>query len=104
VRNERRMLCASRKGRCGQQESVLLWRKPGAVCLDGRMAGNRDSEAHRQSVYMGSEMRAHVIANGRVVNTIEVASLDFMEGLIDATLGGEVGNLGDGRSFTKSPK
>lgn len=33
-------------------------------------------------------MRAHVIENGTVVNTIEVESLDFMPGLIDGSIGG----------------
>jgi hypothetical protein len=33
-------------------------------------------------------MKAHVIENGIVVNTIEVTSLDFMPGLVEATNGG----------------
>ena len=33
-------------------------------------------------------MRAHIIENGVVVNTIEVKSLDFMPGLVEATEGG----------------
>lgn len=33
-------------------------------------------------------MRAHVIENGKVINTIEVASLDFIPNLIEATEGG----------------
>lgn len=33
-------------------------------------------------------MKAHVIQNGVVVNTIEVDSLDFMPGLVEATEGG----------------
>lgn len=33
-------------------------------------------------------MRAHVIENGVVVNTIQVDSLDFMPGLVEATEGG----------------
>jgi hypothetical protein len=33
-------------------------------------------------------MKAHVIENGIVVNTIEVESLDFMPGLVEATEGG----------------
>lgn len=33
-------------------------------------------------------MKAHVIENGKVVNTIEVKSLDFMPNLIEATSGG----------------
>jgi len=32
-------------------------------------------------------MRAHVVKGGKVVNTIEVESLDFMPGLIEATCG-----------------
>jgi hypothetical protein len=33
-------------------------------------------------------MKAHVIENGVVTNTIEVESLDFMPGLVEATEGG----------------
>lgn len=44
-------------------------------------------------------MRAHVIENGLVVNTIEVNSLDFMPGLIEATEGG-IGWSFDGTKFT----
>ena len=33
-------------------------------------------------------MKAHVISDGKVVNTIEVNSLDFMPNLIEATSGG----------------
>jgi hypothetical protein len=33
-------------------------------------------------------MRAHIIENNVVVNTIEVDSLDFMPGLVEATNGG----------------
>ena len=33
-------------------------------------------------------MRAHVISEGKVVNTIEVDSLDFMPSLVDGTVGG----------------
>lgn len=32
-------------------------------------------------------MRTHVIENGKVINTIEVESLDFMPGLVEATEG-----------------
>jgi hypothetical protein len=35
-------------------------------------------------------MRAHVITDGKVTNTIIVDSLDFMPGLVEAT-GGEIG-------------
>ena len=33
-------------------------------------------------------MRAHVITDGKVTNTIIVDSLDFMPGLVEATSGG----------------
>jgi len=36
-------------------------------------------------------MRAHVIENGKVINTIEVNSLDFMPGLIEAPEGTSIG-------------
>jgi len=44
-------------------------------------------------------MRAHVIENGVVVNTIEVDSLDFMPGLVEATEG-SIGWLFDGQTYT----
>ena len=44
-------------------------------------------------------MKAHVIENGKVINTIEVDSLDFMPNLVEATEGG-VGWLYDGTQFT----
>ena len=44
-------------------------------------------------------MRAHVIKNGKVVNTIEVESLDFMPDLIEASIG-TIGDLWDGVAFT----
>jgi hypothetical protein len=44
-------------------------------------------------------MRAHVIENGVVVNTIEVDSLDFMPNLVEATEG-SIGWLYDGQTFT----
>ena len=44
-------------------------------------------------------MRAHVIENGVVVNTIEVDSLDFMPNLVAATEG-SIGWLFDGSTFT----
>ena len=49
-------------------------------------------------------MRAHVIIDGSVSNTIEVESLDFMPGLLDASLGGEIGDLWDGAVFSKVPR
>ena len=36
-------------------------------------------------------MRAHVIENGKVVNAIEVDSLDFMPGLVEAPEGTGIG-------------
>jgi hypothetical protein len=37
-------------------------------------------------------MRAHIIKDGKVINTIEVEDLDFMPNLVDATLGGAIGD------------
>jgi hypothetical protein len=48
-------------------------------------------------------MRAHLIENGVVVNTIEVESLDFMEGLISADNGGTIGDLYEDGKFKKPP-
>ena len=52
-------------------------------------------------------MRAHVIENGIVVNTIEIEHLDFMPeisaSLIDAALGGKIGDLWDSQTFTAPP-
>ena len=45
-------------------------------------------------------MRAHVIKDGKVTNTIEVKSLDILPGLIDASRGGTQGDLWDGKVFT----
>jgi hypothetical protein len=44
-------------------------------------------------------MRAHVINNGIVVNTIEVASLDFIAGLVNGENGGAIGDLFDGFNY-----
>lgn len=52
---------------------------------------------------LGGGMRAHVIDNGVVTNTIEVESLDFLPGLIDASMGGAIGDSWDGESFTQPP-
>nr|WP_315467160.1 hypothetical protein [uncultured Undibacterium sp.] len=41
-------------------------------------------------------MRAHVIENGKVVNTIEVDTFDVLPNLIDASLGGQIGDGWDG--------
>lgn len=48
-------------------------------------------------------MRAHVIENGRVANTIEVPDLDFMPGLVDAEQGGQIGDQWDGANFYAPP-
>jgi hypothetical protein len=45
-------------------------------------------------------MRAHQIENGVVVNTIEVESLDFMPGLVEAT-GGSIGDRYENGQFVK---
>lgn len=47
-------------------------------------------------------MRAHIIENGIVTNTIEVESLDFMPGLVEATAG-SIGWHYDGEEFTPPP-
>jgi hypothetical protein len=47
-------------------------------------------------------MRAHIIENGVVTNTIEVESLDFMPGLIDGSVG-SIGWLWDGETLTPPP-
>jgi hypothetical protein len=44
-------------------------------------------------------MRAHVIENGIVVNTIEVDNLDALPNLVDASRGG-IGDVWDGENFT----
>lgn len=44
-------------------------------------------------------MRAHIIENGKVTNTIEVDSLDFMPNLISGETGG-IGWLWDGSTLT----
>ena len=46
-------------------------------------------------------MRAHVIENGKVVNTIEVDSFDIIPNLIDAdAVGGGIGDSWDGVKIT----
>lgn len=49
-------------------------------------------------------MKAHVIENGIVVNTIVVDSLDFMPGLIEATHGGIGWSYIDGVFVDNRPK
>jgi hypothetical protein len=49
-------------------------------------------------------MRAHVIENGFVVNTIAVDSIEFFPGLIDADHhGGGIGDAWDGESLKSPP-
>lgn len=49
-------------------------------------------------------MRAHVITDGVVSNTVEVDSLDVIPGLIDADLfGGGIGDSWDGLAITPLP-
>jgi hypothetical protein len=46
-------------------------------------------------------MKAHIIENGRVVNTIVVESLDVIDGLVDASNGGLIGDFyQDGQFIT----
>ena len=48
-------------------------------------------------------MRAHVITDGKVTNTIIVDSLDFMPGLVEAT-GGDIGwDYVDGQFVDNQP-
>jgi hypothetical protein len=47
-------------------------------------------------------MKAHVIEDGAVTNTIEVESLDFMPNLINGETGG-IGWLWDGQTLTSPP-
>ena len=44
-------------------------------------------------------MKAHVIKDGKIVNTIIVDSLDLFPNLIDASIGGSVGDLWDGEKI-----
>lgn len=46
-------------------------------------------------------MRAHVIENGLVVNTIEVEALDFMPHLVSAEDGGSIGDRYENGEFIK---
>lgn len=48
-------------------------------------------------------MRAHIIENGVIINTIEVDSLDFMPGLVAAVAGEGIGWSYDGQTFTPPP-
>ncbi len=48
-------------------------------------------------------MRAHVIENVKIVNIIEIERLDLIPtlNLIDASLGGSIGDYFDGKNFIK---
>lgn len=46
-------------------------------------------------------MRAHVIENNKIVNTIEVDNLDVFPNLIDASIGGSIGDSWDGTQIIK---
>ena len=48
-------------------------------------------------------MRAHVITDGKVTNTIIVDSLDFMPGLVEATSGGIGWDYVDGQFVDNRP-
>lgn len=48
-------------------------------------------------------MRAHVIENGVVVNTVEVDSLDVLQGLVAAQGNEGIGWSFDGHAFTAPP-
>lgn len=48
-------------------------------------------------------MRAHILENGVVTNTIEVDSLDVIPGLIKGDIGG-IGWLWDGKVLTPPPE
>jgi hypothetical protein len=48
-------------------------------------------------------MRAHLIENGVVVNSIEVDSLDFMPNLVDGENGGGIGDIYENGEFKKPP-
>lgn len=47
-------------------------------------------------------MRAHIIENGHVVNTVIVDSLG--DGMVDAAAGGNIGDKYENGVFTKQPK
>ena len=50
-------------------------------------------------------MKAHIITDGKITNTIEIESLTAVPGLnlLDASLGGTMGDLWDGSVFTTPP-
>lgn len=65
------------------------------------------TEVHQQviaaSALWSIDMRAHIVENGKVVNTIEVESLDFMPGLVEATEGGIGWDYIDGQFMDNRP-
>lgn len=48
-------------------------------------------------------MRAHIVENGFIVNSIIVESLDFMSGLVESVGGEGIGWTYDGQTFTAPP-
>ena len=50
-------------------------------------------------------MKAHVITGGKVTNTIEIEALNTLPNLtlVDASLGGTIGDIWDGKVFSKPP-
>lgn len=48
-------------------------------------------------------MRAHIVENGFIVNSIIVESLDFMSGLVESVGGEGIGWTYDGQTFTPPP-
>ena len=49
-------------------------------------------------------MRAHVVdENGIIINTIIVDSRDFLPNLVDAVIGGQIGDRIDGGLVVKKP-
>lgn len=48
-------------------------------------------------------MRAHIIENGIVTNSIEVESLDFMPNLVDGENGGGIGDIYENGEFKTPP-
>lgn len=49
-------------------------------------------------------MKAHIVENGIVTNTIEVESLSTLPNLLDASLGGTIGDLWNGTLFSSAPE
>jgi hypothetical protein len=49
-------------------------------------------------------MRAHILENGVIVNTVEVDSLDALENLVDASNGGSIGDQERQERTTSLPR